>query len=409
MLQQPPLPPRKKRFAPIIGVLFVAVFAFALGVMFGMLRSPATASIQEELQASLSRLAGGEAVTPQTLSQVWTSVQDRYLKGPTEDKKLFYGALGGLVSSLGDPYSVFLDPQMTADFAKELGGTFEGVGAEIGFKGDQLTVIAPLPDSPADRAGLKPADAIVRIGGVDTAGMSLSYAVSLIRGEKGTTVTLDIVRDGKDPFTLEITRDTIIIESVKWRMLDNNIAYIQIVHFDGNVVSSFDQAVREILVKSPSALIVDVRDNPGGYLDAAVHIAGTFLRDAGTTVVIEQFRDSHQEPFLSEESGKLADLPLVVLINKGSASASEILAGALHDHDRAKLVGETTFGKGTVQDIEEFADGSSLKLTVAQWLTPAGTSIEGNGISPDISVPGPSSDQEPDKQLEKAIEVVLTP
>lgn len=343
----------------------------------------------------------------QALSNVWSSIQDRYFYGPQDGSTMYYGALSGLVGSLGDPYSVFLNPEMTESFTTDLEGSFEGIGAEIGYKDDQLSVIAPLPNSPAARAGLRAGDIILRIDDTDAFSLSLPEAISRIRGPKETTVVMEVLREGSDEsIEVSIVRESIVIESVQWEMRDDGFAYLRIIQFDARTVSLFERALRETLAESPRGFILDLRDNPGGYLDSAVDIAEKFLADEGTVVVIEEFSTGETKEYTTDEPGSVIDIPVVVLVNAGSASASEILAGALQDHERAKLVGEKTFGKGTVQDFEQYADGSSLKLTVALWFTPDKRSINDTGIDPDIIVAAPGADDPTDPQLNRALEVL---
>ncbi len=342
-------------------------------------------------------------------SNVWQTIQERYVNTPVDETHLFYGAISGLVNSLGDPYSVFLDPQMTEEFSHELSGQFEGIGAEIGIKSKQLSVIAPLPNTPAEKAGLKPGDQIIKIDEHETANLSIDAAVALIRGKKGTKVSLTIVRppDQKEQ-VVEITRDSIKVDSVSWTMKSNNVAYIKISQFDDHTADDFVAAVREVMLKSPSGLILDLRNNPGGYLDAAIRVADEFL---GHVVVVQEQFNKGEAPQLhyGDEDTPLKNIPSAVLVNGGSASGSEIVAGALQDHKASIIIGERTFGKGSVQELEDFPDGSSLKLTVAKWLTPNGTSITDHGINPDVQVSLTQEDADAgrDPQLDKAVEFIL--
>ncbi|MBU0598303.1 S41 family peptidase, partial [Patescibacteria group bacterium] len=316
------------------------------------------------------------------------------------------GALKGMIRSLGDPYSIFLDPEETENFTQELSGSFEGIGAEIGIKNDQLTVIAALPNTPAYNAGLKAGDKILKINDFDTIDMSLDMAVSLIRGPQETVVVLTILSSNNDEINeISITRNIIDVESVTWEILDDNIAYIELIHFNSDTYSDFKKIANEIILKNPNGIVLDLRSNPGGYLDNAIDVAGEFLEDK--VIVIEDFGDSREE-YKSGNNAKLKDIPMVVLVDAGSASASEIVAGAMQDYDRATIVGEMTFGKGSVQDFEEYIDGSSLKITVAKWLTPNGISIEDEGIIPDVEIINTEEDfnNNQDPQLDKALEIL---
>jgi len=338
--------------------------------------------------------------------EVWNLVKKEYVHQPVQDTKLFYGALAGIVYALEDPYSTFFDPQMAKKFQEELQGSFEGIGAELGIKDKQLTIIAPLPETPAAQAGLKSGDKILAIGGKDTNGMALDYAVSLIRGPKGTEVTLAIWReDWEKPKDFKIKRDKIELVSVKWEM-KGDIGYIEINHFNEDTNARFNQAVNEIITKNPKGLILDLRNNPGGFLETAVDVAGEWIEN--NLVVIEQAEDGRKDELKSKGSARLQNLETVVLVNEGSASASEIVAGALQDYAKAVLVGKKTFGKGSVQSLETLRDGSAIKITVAEWLTPKGRLINKEGIKPDIEVDLTEEDYSAsrDPQLDKAIELL---
>ncbi len=338
---------------------------------------------------------------------VWNRAKKDYIKKDTPDTKLFYGALAGIVSSLHDPYSVFLDPDTAKEFNDDLSGEFEGIGAEIGFKSGQLVVIAPLPGTPAEKAGLRAGDKILAIDKKNTSTFSLEYAVSLIRGKKGTDVVLKIFRDGeKEARDLTITRNTIAVDSVKWEMKKDDVAYIKITSFAKDTEGKFGQAVRELLPKNPKGLIIDLRNNPGGFLDTAVQVSGYWVD--GKTVVIEEYGDGKRDPYSGTSKPILKDMKTIILVDGGSASASEILSGALQDYGKATLVGKKTFGKGSVQDLQQLKDGSAIKLTIAHWLTPLGRSINEEGIKPDVEVGITPDDIEKkkDPQLDKAMSLV---
>ncbi|MFH0856752.1 MAG: S41 family peptidase [bacterium] len=339
--------------------------------------------------------------------QVWSTVKNEYVEKNISDKDLFYGALEGMVASLKDPYSVFLKPEISKEFSDELSGEFEGIGAEIGIKKDRLTVISPLPGTPAEKSGLKAGDKIYAIDGADTAGMFLDEAVNKIRGKKGTEVTLTVMRDSsKGPKEIKITRDAIKYDSVRWEIKDNDMAYIKVLHYNTDTEEKFSQAVNEVLKKNPKGIILDLRGNPGGFLDAAVKMASVWVEDG--IIVTEKYSDTDKKEHNAVGKACLGDIKTVVLINGESASGSEIVAGALKDHGKAVLVGEKTFGKGSVQSLENFEDGSSLKLTVAKWLTPNGTCINEKGVEPDIEIKMTDEDYNNDKdpQMDKAVEIL---
>ncbi|MBU4030558.1 S41 family peptidase [Patescibacteria group bacterium] len=341
----------------------------------------------------------------------WRVVETKYVDRSDLDKQnMVYGAISGLLGSLDDPYSVFMPPQESKKFMDDIKGSFEGIGAEIGIRKGILTVISPLEGNPAKKAGLMAGDKILKVDETITSDLTLDEAVNLIRGEGGTEVVLLIARDGLDETKeIKIIRDVIQIPIIKWEIKDGDIAYIQLYHFTENSAREFEKTIREVLKLNPEGLVLDVRNNPGGYLEVAVDIASWFL-PKGETVVIEDFGDNGEENirYRSRGYGALENLPTIVLINEGSASASEILAGALRDIKGIKLVGEKSFGKGSVQQMEKLDGGSSIKITIAKWLTPLGTNINKEGIAPDVEVELTLEDMEEmrDPQLEKALEML---
>lgn len=377
-----------RRYFVVIAVLA----AFGVGVFFGQGRFSLTrnsTAFQDDI--SLRRLwvetreSARKDVPFQLYWDIWDRVKQKYVGGEVDDLQLFYGSLAGLVSSLGDPYSSFLDPETTDAFLSDLSGSFEGIGAEIGIKDGELTVIAPLPDSPAERAGIHAGDVIFEIDGKDTAGMSLDIAVNSIRGPRGTRVTLVIRRNGNETAEeMTIVRDVIDIKSVEWKFLDGGIGYMKINQFNEETWPEFNRAVTAFTGRDVRKLVVDLRNNPGGFLETSVQIASEWLPD-GAPVVIERNRDNSERVYKSEGKHRLRGIRTAVIVNKGSASASEILAGALQDHKAATVVGEQSFGKGSVQDFEILEDGSALKLTVSEWLTPDRQQINKEGITPDVA------------------------
>lgn len=320
-----------------------------------------------------------------------------------------YGAIKGMTEALEDPYTTFFDPEEAKMFQQDLTGSFDGIGVEIGIKNDLLTVVAPLEGTPGEKAGLEPGDAIVKINGQDTSGMSTEKAVTLIRGKKGTVVTLNIFREGWDiTKDIEIVRDTITVPSIKLTIKDKNIAYIQIFQFSEALATDFPVIAKNIIDGPVEKIILDLRGNPGGYLDVAQWMAGWFL-PAGKIVTIEDYGDGREQNVLKTDgNSSLSNYPMVVLINGGSASASEILAGTLRDNRGIKLVGEKSFGKGSVQNVVTMPGGSFLKITIANWLTPKGDSITEVGLTPDIKIDITEQDREQkkDSQLDKALEII---
>lgn len=340
---------------------------------------------------------------------VWNAIQSRYVDGDASKQyeTLLYGAISGLVDSLGDPHTIFFPPSDAEQFNADIRGEFEGIGAEIGLdENEQLVIIAPLQGTPASTAGLLAGDAIIAIDGESTAGISVDDAVKKIRGDRGSVVVLTIYRDEwNETNDLAITRGVIEIPTIEVERIvtdgGDDIVYARLYNFYEKAPALFYREVLSPLQTQPDGIVLDLRNNPGGYLEAAVHIAGWFV-DEGDPVVTEEFQNSElNKTFSSQGPGVLGDVPTIVLINKGSASASEILAGALSEHNGTLLLGEQSFGKGTVQELMELEDGSLLKITVAHWVTPQGTLIDKNGITPDIEVIDDPNTEE-DEVLERA-------
>ena len=322
-------------------------------------------------------------------------------------KKALYGAISGMVGSLDDPYSAFLTPEETRAFRDDLSGKLEGIGAEIGRRDGLPEVIAPLDGSPADKAGLKAGDKILAIDGEATDKLSLEGAILKIRGPKGTVVKLTILSDGADATKdVEITRDAITVPDVEWKIKDG-VAVIRLRQFGETVADPFTEIAKAMQEQNIDKVIIDVRDNPGGLLDKAVQVAGNFV-PKGSVVVKQEPKNGQEEILKTSTEPIIPNAKMVILVNKGSASASEILAGAMQDLKRGQVIGVTSFGKGTVQVLEDVQDGAALKLTIAKWLTPNGREINKNGITPDIEVVTDdalvSAGQDP--QLDKAYEIV---
>lgn len=345
--------------------------------------------------------------------RVWDTLESSHLeKAEINDVDRVYGAVKGMVASIGDPYTVFLTPAENRVTQEDLSGEFGGVGIQIGFRGTQLAVIAPLPDSPAEEAGVKAGDIIAGIRDLNkdvergTQGITLPEAVQLIRGDIGSTVTLSLLREGVDtPIIVDLERSTIDVPSVIFSFEgdSNNVAYVQVLKFGGETRNEFDEAVLEILKKQDLAgIIIDVRNNPGGYLQGAIDLGGEFM-NINDTVVIEEDSDGNQNFYKTEFQGRLTKDNVVVLVNGGSASASEILAGALRDNNGTTIIGENTFGKGTIQEPRQLENGLGLHITVAKWLTPSEFWVNEVGLEPDIIVEDdPETDV--DEQLESALD-----
>jgi len=342
--------------------------------------------------------------------QTWDLLQEKYVdKTKLNTQEMIYGAISGMVNSLEDPYTVFFKPDETKRFIDDVKGTFEGVGMEVGIREGQVQVIAPLEGTPAQKAGLRAGDKIIMIDGKPTADLTVEEVINLIRGQRGTAVTLTIFRqEWGENRDIKIVRGLIEIPSLKLEIKENNIAYLRIYQFSENAAYDFSGAAVEILNSPAQKIVLDLRDNPGGYLEVAQDIAGWFLKEDSIVALEDKGIGKEKRLFKAEGNTKLSTYPVVVLINGGSASGSEILAGALRDNRGVKLIGETSFGKGSVQELEELREGSSLKITTAKWLTPNGESISEKGLEPDIKIEMTEADYQSgkDPQLDKAIEVL---
>lgn len=361
---------------------------------------------------------------------VWEKIQTTYYdKTKLDGQKMLNGAISGMIGSLNDPYTLYLPPQQNTDFKDGLAGQFQGIGAELGMNNKQIIVVAPLSGSPAEKAGIKAGDAILRVDGKSTAGWDISQAVSNIRGKKGTKVVLTVMHKGEtESQDITIVRDVIVVKSVDgWvkqvksvenikqtDILKNNqgdsVAYIRLSQFGDETNKDWVTLVTKLMADAEKeenfkGIVLDLRNNPGGYLTDATFIAGEFLNE-GTTVVIQD-SGNEKQALRTSRKGVLQNVPLVVLVNKGSASASEIVSGAMQDYSRAKLIGETSFGKGTIQQAEDLGDGAGLHVTIAKWLTPKERWIHEKGLTPDVSVALDAKEPTRDIQLEKALEELV--
>jgi len=364
---------------------------------------------------NFSQSAGGRTnINFDLFWDTWSKLQERYVDQKKIDpKKMYYGAIKGMVASVEDPYTFFLTPEENKQTKDDLGGKFEGIGAQLGLKDNRIVVIAPLKKSPAEMSGVRAGDIINKVDDVATTNWTLTQAVSKIRGPKNTKVKLTLERNNKE-IVVTIVRQQIIITSVELSY-DKNIAVLKINQFGDNTNDEWNKVVGEIksqwLNKQIKGLVLDLRDNPGGYLEGSVYLASEFL-PLGKLVVKQEATLYGNKEYRVSKIGKLQDVPLTVLINKGSASASEILAGALRDHGRAQLIGEKSFGKGSVQEALDLKEGAGLHVTVAKWVLPNGDWINSKGIEPNVKIvneikEGNTITQETDKQLEKAIEILL--
>ncbi len=382
--------------------------------------------------------------------QTWNYLRQEYYQQPLDRTALVRGAVRGMLQATGDDNTGYLDPSSFQAFSSQLEGSFEGIGAEVGVRDERVVIIAPIAGSPAEKAGLTAGDAVLKIDGQDATRFTLTEATTKIRGKKGTPVTLT-VRRSRDASTLDaasrerllqslpaleealrandatrargaatqvgdairslsgatvdlditIVRDTIVLPRVQARMLEDGIAYLKLAQFSRNASTDVDRELQGVLASNPRAFVLDLRGNSGGFVNEAVAIASQFL-PPGTLVFVEERGDGSRNEFRATGGGRAISLPLVVLVDKGSASASEILAGALRDNGRAKLVGEKTFGKGTEQLQHSLSDGSGVRITIAKWLTPGGTWVHHQGLEPDVPVSDASTGP-PDRALERAI------
>ena len=406
-----------KKLTNILLAISSIIFIFSLGYKFGEYKTKTNIIPRQNYN-----LINNDFKKPNSYNldfslfwDTWEKVEQKFIdKKKLDPQKMFFGSIKGMVSSLEDPYTFFLTPEENKQAKKDLEGKFEGIGAQLGTKEGRIIVVAPLKDSPAEKAGVKAGDYINKVDGVTTQNWTLPQAVSKIRGPKGTKVNLTLERNGKE-LTVTITRQQIKVPSVELTFEKSKIAYLKVNQFGESTTDEWDQAVNEVKNKwqkgEIKGMILDLRDNPGGYLEAAVHLASEFL-PFQSLVVKQESTANYNKEYRVLRFGKLINIPLVVLINKGSASASEILAGVLRDYKKATLVGEKTFGKGSVQEAIDLKNGAGLHVTVAKWILPNGDWINSKGIEPNIKVEnknkeGDTLTKETDLQLEKAMEILL--
>lgn len=390
---------KNKYIRNFISVLLIFVIGFYAGANFQENSSNPSGYVPDEHDLDLT-----------SYWDVWNKIQNKYIGAKDIDKQeAVYGSIHGLVESLGDPYSGFLTPSETEIFTSDLDNELEGIGAELTVQDGQLVVVQPLKGSPSEKAGLKIGDIIKEIEGQDAGEFSFLDAIQNIRGKKGTTVNLTIFRPStEETFPLQIVRGHIEVPSVSTEELENGIFYMSINQFSNDTEKEFYEGVRQALLFNAKSMILDLRSNGGGYLDSSIDILGEFIESGQVGVIVESKAAQTREVVKTSGSARLKDIPLVVLINGDSASASEILAGALQDYERATLIGTTSYGKGTVQEVERLSDKSSIRLTIAKWLTPLERDINGEGIAPDLVVEALAGEGETqttdDFQLEKAKE-----
>jgi carboxyl-terminal processing protease len=340
--------------------------------------------------------------------QSWDIVHDQYVDQPLDDEALMRGAIRGLMEALGDQHSSYMDPDQYRQANIPMEGEYEGIGAWVDTNTEYLTIVSPMPDSPAEKAGLKPGDQIIAIDGEDMTGIDGNLVIRRVLGPAGTKVTLTIFREeAEEPFDVVVERANIVVPSATGEMLADGIAYVKIYTFGDNTMDELRSALEELLAQEPAGLVVDLRNNPGGALRTAIEVASEFVGEG--VIMYEEYGDSTRDTFQAMRGGLATEIPLVVLINEGSASASEIVAGAIQDHERGLLVGMTSFGKGSVQNwIPLKDDQGAVRVTIARWLTPDGRTIHEQGLEPDVVVELTEEDvaAERDPQLDKAIELL---
>lgn len=396
---------------------FLIISAFAGGVIVGQiapipgLPSPAAPRVASTPEAA-------SAATPEELQtlfapfwETWQLVHEMYVDQPVDDTALMRGAIRGMLGALGDDHTSYMDPQEYKDANASLAGNYEGIGAYVDTTGDYLTIISPIKGSPAEAAGLRAGDKIIAIDGEDMSGVNPELVRKRVLGPAGTTVTLTILREGEEkPFDVAITRAKIVVASVEYEM-KGEIAYVKLNTFGETTGRELKDALRELMAQNPKGLILDLRNNGGGYLRTAVEVLSQFLKQ-GEVALYEQYGDGRRDTFKTLGGGLATDIPMVVLINEGSASASEIVAGALQDYGRATLVGVKSYGKGSVQNwIPLDGEQGAVRITVAKWLTPKERTIHKIGLTPDVVIELTKEDREAkrDPQLDKALELLSRP
>jgi carboxyl-terminal processing protease len=413
-------------------ILLLVVGSFSIGIFVGggisedetpvvspsSAVSTASTVLQETVEDILETKPPQETSTPADLEQLfepfwqsWDLVHDLYVDQPVIDELMMQGAIKGMMESLDDQHSSYMDPDQYRQANIPIEGSYEGIGAWVDATREYLTIVSPMPDSPAEEAGLLPGDQIIAVDGEDMTGIDGSLVIRKVLGPAGTSLTLTIFREGEpEPFDVTLERARIEIPSVEYEVLDGDIAYIKLFSFSGNATEEFTAALEDLMDQEPVAMILDLRNNPGGERDTAVEISSQFIADG--VIMYQEYGDGSRDSFEAVKGGLATDIPLVVLINEGSASASEIVAGAIQDYERGTLVGMVSFGKGSVQNWIPLVDDQGLvRVTIARWLTPKGRTIHELGVEPDIEVEYTEEDflNELDPQLDKAIEILIKP
>lgn len=399
----------------IASVLTASLLSFSFGLFFARnietnIKESGTSTFQTPPGKITNN--GIPLLQIKNIEEVWEKLREGYYDTQKLDlSKLTSGALKGFVAGIGDAYTVYLTPEESKDFENSLEGQLEGIGAELEVKNGKLIIVTPLKGSPAEKAGLKSGDIILKIDGMVTEELTLFDAIRRIRGRKGTTVTLTILRENiREPIDIKITRREISLENITFQKLEGNLFHMSIHQFNDHSRIEFQRLLEQILLEKAQGLILDMRGNGGGYLDISIDILSEFLAGEKPAAIIKKRDRTRDEVVKTTGNAKLLDIPLVILVDRGSASASEIVAGAMQDYKRALVIGEKTFGKGSVQEIVKLKDGSLLRMTVAKWFTPLNRSIDEVGITPDIVVKMTEMDykEKRDPQLEEAVKHLKT-
>ncbi len=390
----------------ILAIAFLAtltvVASFLAGMTIGIRQAPAP-TVTPAITPTVER----EKPDFSVFWEAWDILEREFYGEIPSPEERMYSAIKGVISSLGDPYTSFLDPKQASVARQDITGSFEGIGAVVDMREGKLVIVEVIEGQPAEKAGLKSGDIILKVDDKPIENMSLLEAVLLIRGPRGTPVKLTVHREGlEEPFEVTIIRQRIEIPTISYRMLEGGIAYIKLREFNEIAPRKLKEALKELMAQKPKGIIFDLRGNPGGLLSAAVEVASQFVDKS--PILVEKLKDGQQKLFKAMPGGLATDpsVPMVVLVNGASASASEIVAGAIRDHGRGILIGERTLGKGSVQQPFALKDGSELRVTVARWFTPSGRAIHDEGLIPDIEVK--AGEEGKDAQLEKAVEYLLT-
>jgi carboxyl-terminal processing protease len=397
---------KSKSIVTLFGIVLVLVLltgACAGGFVAGTLMG---GNLPWQLPNPVSSETGTSVSDPgAAFQEAWDILHDNYVDQPLDDELLLQGALKGMADSLGDEFTSYMTPNELTDSTQSLSGEYEGIGALVNTEGEYLTITEPLPNSPALAAGLLPGDQIIAVDGVDVTGELPEAVRQKVLGPKGSSVILTIRRDEMEPFDVTIQRARVVVPSTEGKMLEGGIAYIKIRTFGQRTGEELQTTIEELLKQEPTKLIVDLRNNGGGFLNTAIQVTSQFLEDG--VVVYEQYGNGERESLSVKAGGLATDIPMVLLVNEFSASASEIVAGALQDYERATLIGTVTFGKGTVQQVVPLSEEQgAVRVTIARWLTPLERTIHETGITPDISVEMTEDDMKAglDPQLDKAVE-----